>query len=410
MTVLIVPELRCNVNCGYCFAEAYKPFQSTNTEYNLEAIFAKMDELFAKRHEEFCLHGGECTLIDRQDFERILAKMFELQKRSTLQTNCYQIDDDLIRLFKKYNTSIGVSIDGDGELNSLRGFPNNPEANASFTKQVLANIERLTKEGVKAACLIILTKVNAGSVEKLERLVKFILKLREIGVNAGRINIMWTNREENKQYELTPDEATTAWLYLYNSLKQHRDLNWQPFRDFVDNLMGFSHSSCSYGKCDYYCTMTKVILADGSLGNCDRTHQEEYLYPRSEQPSYERYDILKYTDCKDCRFWNCCYGGCPAEAVNDDWRNKTRFCKATYDLYAAIENDIKTLLPNIQLITEYKDTIDYFDALKKGIHFESLEKMSWITTVNPSSWKNVKPRNFQSYQNSNAKLAGDSKC
>ena len=65
----------------------------------------------------FCMHGGECTLIDRSDFETILKKMYQLQGKSSIQTNAYEIDNDLIRLFKKYKTSVGVSIDRDGKLN-----------------------------------------------------------------------------------------------------------------------------------------------------------------------------------------------------------------------------------------------------------------------------------------------------
>ena len=98
----------------------------------------------------------------------------------------------------------------------------------------------------------------------------------------------------------------------------------------------------------------KWCLPDGSLGNCDRTHQEGVTYTRAtESPTYERYEVLKETDCSNCRFWNICYGGCPSEGDNSDWRNKTRWCKPTYDLYSVIEADIRALFPNINLVTDY---------------------------------------------------------
>jgi uncharacterized protein len=349
------------------------------------------------RGDSLCLHGGECTLIDRKDFATILKKMYELQGRSSLQTNCYKIDDDLIRLFKIYKTSVGVSIDGDNSLNSLRGFPDDKKKNREYTDQVINNILTLHKEGICAGLIVVLTTVNAGSNAKLKKLLQFILMLREHGIKGGRLNLMWSNWAKTKKYELTPEKASRAWLYLYKNLKQYGDLQWQPFREFTDNLLGFGHSSCSYGKCDYFCTSTNVILPDGSLGNCDRTHQEGTTYTRASM-SYERYEILKVTDCNKCKFWDVCYGGCPSEGLDGDWRNKSRWCKPIFDLYSVIENDIKTMLPNVKLVSEYKGPEDYFDAIKKGKTNEPFEKMCWITAKNPSTWRGVMLNNKQMNQ------------
>jgi uncharacterized protein len=348
--------------------------------------------------DSFCLHGGECTLIDRKDFETFLKKMFELQGKSALQTNCYKLDDDLITLFKKYKTSVGVSLDGEKSLNALRGFPNDKNQNREYTNQVLNNVFRLRKEGVSVGLITVLTKVNAGSYPKLRNLFKFVLMLREHDIKGGRLNIMWSNCQQTAKYELTPEEASHAWLYLYKHIKQYSDLQWQPFREFTDNLLGFGHSSCSYGKCDYFSTSTKVILPDGSLGNCDRTHQEGSTYTRA-QMSYERYEVLKESDCCKCKFWNVCYGGCPSEGTDGDWRNKSRWCQPIYDLYSAIENDIKTMLPNAKLMSQYKEQEDYFDAIKKGTKNEPFQKMCWATAKRPSTWKSVELKDKPMNQN-----------
>ncbi len=389
MTVLVVPYLGCNLRCKHCFAHGYEFSKPT---YDLDAILKSMEEMNKQTGGDFfCMHGGECTLIKRDDFETILKKMVELQGRSAIQTNCYDIDSNLIELFKKYKTSIGVSLDGFDELNALRGFPDDPVKTAQYTTKVFQNIVELQKQGVNVGVITVLTKANAGSQEKLEKLLHFILTLRENKILGGRLNLMWTNYSEVKQYELTPEEASQAWLYLYSSLHTYQDLQWQPFRDFTDNLLGLSHSSCAYGKCDYFCTYgAKVILADGSLGNCDRTHQEGCVFTRaSEKPSYERYDALKATDCANCRFWNVCYGGCPAEGELGDWRNKTRFCKATYDMYSTIEADLKALLPNIKLVTDCNNAEDYFDASRNGRKINAFEKMLFSSTHSPSAWKPV---------------------
>lgn len=391
MTILIVPSLTCNLNCGYCFAEGYK--WTEDKPYDLDAMLKTIDELHNQsKSESFCMHGGECTLIDRKDFETLIKKMYDIQGNSALQTNLYKIDDNLVEIYKKYKTSVGISIDGDGYLNSLRGSITDKDFNSKYTEQVFNNMVRLRKEGIDVGVIIVLSKANADTEQKLSDLVKFILKLRDNNIKGGRLNFMWSNHPKSIQYQLTEDEASFAWLYLYNNLKKYTDMRWQPFRDFVDNLMGYGHSSCSYGKCDYYCTTTKVILANGKVGNCDRTHQEEYLYERAIRPNFERYDYLRLTDCKECRYWDVCYGGCPSEAIDADWRNKTRFCKATFELYKAIELDIKQVIPNIELVPDAKFTVDYFDLFRMGIYHDPSIKLSKNLAYNPSSWKRVKLR------------------
>jgi len=361
--------------------------------YDLQKILESMEQMHkTTRGNSFCMHGGECTLIPRGDFETILKKMYELQGQSAIQTNGYTINNDLIRLFKNYRTNVGVSIDGDGELNALRGFPDNPEKNRKYTDKVLANILKMKKEGIHVGIITVLHKVNASTTDKLEKLLKFILFLRSNDIKGGRLNLMWSNHPEAKQYQLTPEQASNAWLFLYENLKQYPDHHWQPFREFVDNLLGFAQSSCSLGKCDYFCTYgAKTILPDGTLGNCDRTHQEEHAYTRaSDKPTYERYEILKQTDCKGCRYWNVCFGGCPAEGVDGDWRNKTRWCEPIYSLYEKVESDLKAMFPNINLVSDHNEIDDYFDMLRSGKSIQPFKKMSRDKAVNPSSWKGVK--------------------
>jgi uncharacterized protein len=391
MTILIVPTLKCNIKCGYCFADGYSWVEQKG--YDLTKILTSMETLHNQyRGDHFCLHGGECTLIDINDFETIMKKMYEYNGCTSLQTNGYDISDKMIEIFKKYKTHVGISIDGDGELNSIRGFPNDKIKNRKYTKKVISNIKRLKKEGISVGLIVVLSKANASSVSKLNKLVKFIIKLSNIGVVSGRLNLMWSTCESTKQYELTPEEASFAWIYLYNNLRYIPKLEWNPFRDYTDNLLGFSHSSCSMGKCDYGCTITKVIQYDGTLGNCDRTHQENKLTERSNTPNMDRYEKLREGQCKDCRYWNVCYGGCPAEGMNGS-SDKTRFCKAIFDLYSLIELDLKSLLPNVFTVPDFKRDGDYLDNMQKGHKLDAFCKMSWHTAIGPSSWKKyVRPR------------------
>jgi len=77
-------------------------------DYNLKAIFERMEEF---KDMDMALHGGEPLTLLKKDIEAILAKMYDLRGRSSVQTNGTLIDDDHIKMFKKYKTFVGISWD-----------------------------------------------------------------------------------------------------------------------------------------------------------------------------------------------------------------------------------------------------------------------------------------------------------
>jgi len=62
---------------------------------------------------------------------------------------------------------------------------------------------------------------------------------------------------------------------------------------------------------------------------------------RSEKTSNIRDRILIQTDCKDCKWWDYCRGGCSGHAVDNDWRNKDQFCYIHKTLFEKISNILK---------------------------------------------------------------------
>jgi sulfatase maturation enzyme AslB (radical SAM superfamily) len=67
------------------------------------------------------------------------------------------------------------------------------------------------------------------------------------------------------------------------------------------------------------------------------------MYLRGEKGSNIRARILKETDCKECVWWEKCYGGCPAQAIDSDWRNKDRYCLVYKSIFKRIVNSFKFL-------------------------------------------------------------------
>lgn len=395
-----VTGVGCDLGCVYCYESNMRMKTNNEVAYDLDSIFKTMEERKdADGIGTPTLHGGDPLMIPKPDVEKLLAKMYELHGASGVQTHGVTIDDDHIEMFKKYKTHVGISIDGPWPLNKLR-VAGNGRSTKETTERTLRNIRRLRDEGISVGIICVLHRANALP-EPRKRLKEWLLELKEIGINGGRLNLCIIDDPILKaKQELTEEEAADAYRDLAEfTLIEHDGLFWQPFRDVVDNLLGNGLGTCIFHPCSYYqADGERVIMGDGSLANCLKTAKTGYAYLREpdQQKDYARYNILPqipYEDggCKGCRYWRICYGVCPAEGIDGDWRNRSRFCKAYYAVYEVAEKALKRLLPNVRLVTEQPQIGDWFNDYRlRASAKPAIDPFELLTpqgTTNPSSWK-----------------------
>jgi uncharacterized protein len=322
--LLIKPYLGCNLACKYCYEGAYRKKHQPPKEYNLEAIFKRMEEF---KDLEMSIHGGEPLTLPKKDVEAILAKMYELKGKSSVQTNATLINDEFIEIFKKYKTSVGISWDGPDELSAFR----------PGSSKVGSIIERLVKEGVPTSMIMVVSKANAGTKQRLNKLKDYLLHLHQLKI-SGRINPCYSA----SGYELNMKKMKEVYLDLADFCLHH-NLKWSPFDDIINGLKG-KDRVCIFMGCDIFSTQSAtVILGDGSITNCMRTNRKDILlrHPAQYKTKNEILENVeqKYGGCKGCKYWTACYGGCPSGAINNDWRNRTYLCsvwKALFEFYEKI--------------------------------------------------------------------------
>lgn len=367
-----VTNTNCMHKCVYCYEHFVRETGKTDRPFDLDAMIAQLEKEWntsGNKKTPPYLHGGEALTAGYETIETLLRKSFELAGYSSIQTYGYLIDDRYIDMFKRYKTSVGVSIDGPWPLNKARVTPG--VSGKEATDKVMKNIYKMRAEGIQVSIICVLHKLNATK-EHIGQLKDWIDELKSIGVNGGRLNLMHTDYSRfGKSLELTEDEAAFAWRELTRFvLSEHDGLAWQPMRDAVSILTGVERGTCIFGRnCLYYHANTEpVIFSDGSTGNCLKTAKTGNVYPRVEQPVTNargfggiRYEILplidqEYGGCKGCRYWRECGGGCPSEGLEGgDWRNRTRFCKAYYALFDEAEKLLRRLMPAIRLSVEATD-------------------------------------------------------
>ncbi|MHA1288238.1 MAG: radical SAM protein [Candidatus Thorarchaeota archaeon] len=366
MVILIKANLLCNFECRYCYQHPIRPEEQV---INYEAVEATIKSLHAKeleRKKKNCkkgekvkgptigLHGGEPTLLPKSEIERFLKLSCELNGYSSIQTNGYLIDDDMIELFRKYNTGVGISIDGPWPLNELRGVGDSQQRKKQTTK-ILKIIDKLRKtklpekywgkdkDGkpkesyIRVSVIAVLHKKNALG-DRRETIKQWVKGLHEKNIR-GRLNPCCCGDPE---IDLTPEEAAEAYSDLFDFMIENGIYGFSPFRDIINTLKGNSNVVCVFRECDPYCTPSAIsVLHDGNTGVCLRLHMDTKSYLRNEPMRRTRSDVLKQSDCKDCKWWNHCYGGCCGLAIDWDWRNKDRYCLMYKTLFEKATNALK---------------------------------------------------------------------
>jgi|GEM_PF-1084796 len=359
---LKVAGRRCNAGCEYCYQQVARnelPARETNVKEILETMEKQLETFYSVPY----LHGGECLLIGHEKIERILKRIHQEFGRTSIQTNGVFIDDRYIEMFKKYKTSVGVSIDGPPPLNRARKVPERDVD--EFTKEVMDKLKRMREMGIQVSVLSVLTTYN-GLPEQRDTLKDWIKWLDSIGIVSGRINLAVSNGQCD-DIELTPAQAKEVWVDLFEyTVLENVGWRWKPYRDIPNNLLGQAQGTCVFSTCMYYHAHTEaVVLPDGKSANCTKTGMaQSETYPRNPEIRNTmvkdgkyggiRYNILpqipqKHGGCKGCKFWHNCLGGCCASAINSDWRNRTKFCQAYYGLFERAETALRGLMPGITL-------------------------------------------------------------
>lgn len=362
MKALNIKPINC-YGCPSCY-EAKIPKQP----WDIEKVMITLRTFERKRRESlsneavknldhFTIHGGEPLLLKYNDLLQLLKYSYWLYGRSGIQTNLLYLEDRHIELFKRYNTCVGVSIDGDtGKMNQGR-FPGNIPLKEKYriTRDIIKKIKLLTKEKISVSIIALIRNYN-----HLE-LPIFIQKLKKIGIKSINLNpCIVYNKDRILKEQVSNRDLFNLYKKIYQDLTP--DIRILPINNIIDGMVGLTGNlNCSFKKCDPWAAIAEITLkGDGSIGTCLHTGAalDGIQSLRAEEQTFERYDILKSikqidSGCHDCSFWYMCRGGCSGAGINNNWLNKTRFCEAYKKFFNYIYDDIKGKFPNIYLTPDY---------------------------------------------------------
>lgn len=149
-TVLLKVTSRCNINCSYCYVyhQGDTSWQRMPKHMPLTTVRDVIKQLATLSEDQkhpfaVVLHGGEPLLLPRNILEVLLHGLADCLPDTcgrAIQTNGILIDDDLIELCLRTQTTISVSLDGPADVNDTFRIAFNGEGTY---ERAAAGIERI---------------------------------------------------------------------------------------------------------------------------------------------------------------------------------------------------------------------------------------------------------------------------
>jgi len=294
----------------------------------------------------FTVFGGEPLLTRLEDLQTLFAQSYEKYGRAGIQTNGTLITETHIELFKRYNVSVGISMDGPGALNDLR-WAGSLERTRAATQRSEDAINALRAAGIPVSIILTMHRLNATS-ERLPQLLAWLDHLEEIGVQSVRTHVLEVEYEEiREQYVLSEEDQLRALIALDEWWTAGKRIRLRTLLDIERLLTGQDKGvTCTWRACDSYTTAAvQGVEGDGRQTNCGRVNKEGIDFIKAEAPGFERYVALYHTPqefggCNGCRYFAFCKGQCPGTAISGDWRNRSEYCGLWKALFERVERRI----------------------------------------------------------------------
>jgi uncharacterized protein len=184
---------KCNMNCKYCFAnngnynKLEQHMDSSDGVKIIDSLFNEYKEI-----KEISFFGGE-PLINYKIIEEIclhIEKNYPIPKYSIV-TNLTYLNDEIIKILKKHNIRITVSLDGPKEINDINRIFKNGKSTFNI---VYNNLKKISKE-TKLLKAIEVTYTGKGDKKEI---VKYLKKEFNISFIVLNNSIEVTNKKRNK--------------------------------------------------------------------------------------------------------------------------------------------------------------------------------------------------------------------
>jgi len=330
ITIIFKAVEKCNSNCIYC--GVIKKHQNMIMEYGLlEEIFQKINDYLLKYPDEnisFIWHGGEVCLLGAEYFYKAIEFLDKHCKTTqnriihSVQSNLTLINQEIIDALKILKvTSVGSSYEF---IPHIRGFGKQRDT-AEYNRKFFVGVNLLEKNGMRWGVIYVVHK------RSLQNPLEVFHTLTNLNVTSSpQFNKIYIYDEDEHNLSITGKEFAdflgAIFPYWWKNRERYPQIT--PFSDFYNsytckkNRMGCELTGLCSHRWIYIGPTGKVtqcgrsgdfgILPYGEIQN--QSFEDILTHPQRDELK-NRVNFLRNTECKECRFWMVCHGGCPLDAI-----------------------------------------------------------------------------------------------
>ncbi len=300
--MLLITDV-CNLNCSYCYKGQTAKCRVMPFEL-AESVLTKVGSSQSYFHVQ--LTGGEPTLFP-EVLEKICKYLYQKSMAVSIgiQTNGTNIDAALIRLIKRFNIQLSISIDGPPEIQEvLRGK----------SEETFKNLKLLENYNVPFKVVSVITNKNIKFLDKLLLLLSTFSNFEGIAlsllVKKGRAIRTDVELPDLKEFE----EGLKRFLETLNLINKirKRKVSFREFETFKHRL--------KKGNNEPYCSAlageSLAVSPDGRLYPCSQTEGDSYFSLGTlEKSNFKGLHNLK-------KAANLCPEDCPSRTYYNNGKNK----------------------------------------------------------------------------------------
>lgn len=358
VTAILKVTENCNYNCDFCYY-AHKQYEK-NKNMNItlcKEIIDKCVKYNISNNYYNCsiiFHGGE-PLLRGIDFfyeiikyEKELERIYEnLKFDNSIQTNASLVTDEWIDFFKDNNFIVGISLDGDEELNYHYTNKNNQKA----IKEILNKYNTMDRMGINVGILSVITNNHCDHPNDFYNFLK--------NNNIKKVSILPCVNDSNNS---TVNNKKLIDFYIkFFDLFFAGDYNItiREFNDIIKKVLGYNINTCK--NCHRIgCGSFLTFDSTGNIFFCDEAYdktkilcniKEKSIDDIFEEEKYiaEKEKSLKfYNDvCDSCSINKLCGGDCyKNDTISEEGNYENRFCDVSKIVYPYIEKKVLEAIEN----------------------------------------------------------------